>query len=427
MPPEVLCTLPPIADLNGRFDMGASPWILTHISAGWRAISLATPSLWSRIVIVYSANQSTTAHSLALAQAQIERCRKLDIHFYGYSGRDSGPQIQMFELLAQHSLHWEELSLGVTAKMIPTLATLRDRIPSLRRLWIEWIDPATSAMSIDCFQTASSLVDASIIDDHHFVPVSLPIHQLTHCQLDAPWEEHRSLLTRAPNLIQARIDIISGPPLIDPPVEIINMPHLRRLYVWWAGVFPHFKLPSLEEVAFYVQKVEPKALEILTSLVDRSACPLRRLCLSGFVNKDTTLQLLNGLSSIIELVIIVDGAHSRVEVDALISTLTVSEISEGTNMVAPQLRCLLFGCRNTNYFDYTAYLGMLTSRWNAEGSALQKAALLVQSESVGTGPNLGTLRGLNALRRLGLDLLLLRGREALDEMNGWTHISDWNS
>ncbi|KAJ7107704.1 hypothetical protein C8R44DRAFT_680500, partial [Mycena epipterygia] len=55
MPPEVLGeifsrTLPLIHALKqGDLDVRVedSPWVLTHVSSHWRAVALATPSLWS--------------------------------------------------------------------------------------------------------------------------------------------------------------------------------------------------------------------------------------------------------------------------------------------------------------------------------------------------------------------------------------------
>ncbi|KAJ7302964.1 hypothetical protein DFH08DRAFT_794099, partial [Mycena albidolilacea] len=60
MPSEVLgeifmLTLPSVmADLGPKDYLVGSPWVLPHISSRWRATSLSTPSLWSRIALNYS-------------------------------------------------------------------------------------------------------------------------------------------------------------------------------------------------------------------------------------------------------------------------------------------------------------------------------------------------------------------------------------
>jgi hypothetical protein len=116
MPSEVLgeiflLTLPSVmADLGPKDYLAGSPWVLPHISSRWREISLSTPSLWSRIAL----NYSQTSFSLSPIEAQIQRARNLKIHFYGSETADAGSQIQMFQLLSQHSSRWEELCLGLT-------------------------------------------------------------------------------------------------------------------------------------------------------------------------------------------------------------------------------------------------------------------------------------------------------------------------
>ena len=148
VPPEVLgeifsWTLPSLNEewARGRSDTSESPWMLAQISSYWRVISLSTSSLWSLVAIDYSENLHTlppTYYSLALVEAQIQRAQKLKIHFHGCETADSPTQIQMFQLLSQHSSRWEELSIGLTTTVTPLLAALRDRIPSLRRLWVQW-------------------------------------------------------------------------------------------------------------------------------------------------------------------------------------------------------------------------------------------------------------------------------------------------
>jgi hypothetical protein len=64
-------------------------------------------------------------------------------------------------------------------------------------------------------------------------------------------------------------------------------------------------------------------------------------------------------------------------------------------------------------YYHTAYLEMLESRCIAETCALTSAALLIED---GVKPEPATISGLHALCRQGLDLLLLEGFEAREEM-----------
>ncbi|KAJ7663990.1 hypothetical protein DFH06DRAFT_337725 [Mycena polygramma] len=141
MPPEMLgeiflWTLPSSPDASALLgsNMGASPWVLTMVSSSWRAVALADPSLWSRISIDYSIR---FPYSPSLVKAQIQRSQKLNVHFYGCEDLPSRPQIEMFNLLAQHSSRWERLSVGLTSSIARLLPAVRDRIPSLEKLWIQ--------------------------------------------------------------------------------------------------------------------------------------------------------------------------------------------------------------------------------------------------------------------------------------------------
>ncbi|KAJ7147735.1 hypothetical protein C8R43DRAFT_529545 [Mycena crocata] len=121
-----------------------SPWILTHVNRRWRAIAISTPSLWSRI--------------------------------------------EIFRCLTEHASRWEEVSLRMTSSLVSLLAGLRNNIPVLRTLRIKWdgLRSQENVASIDCFETASTLVDVGIRNINRFVDVFLPTRHLTTYGLDAP-------------------------------------------------------------------------------------------------------------------------------------------------------------------------------------------------------------------------------------------------
>ncbi|KAJ7654616.1 hypothetical protein DFH06DRAFT_517985 [Mycena polygramma] len=230
-----LHTLPPTfgaaAHRRRTLNMGASPWVLTHISAHWRTVASSTPSLWSVVDIAYTKQRGCP---LFLIEAQVQRARTLKIHFLGHPEAEIHCQIQMLQLLLKHSERWEELSLGLIPEMVPSLTGLRERIPSLKKLWIQsnGLELETEDLQVvNCFQTAPSLVEVGICNDTWFLsaPFPFPSHQLTHYRRNCSRKDHEGLLKLAPNLIEARIDIDDDE---EPQsTEILAMLHLRRLYI----------------------------------------------------------------------------------------------------------------------------------------------------------------------------------------------------
>ncbi|KAJ7654601.1 hypothetical protein DFH06DRAFT_1474504 [Mycena polygramma] len=411
------------ARTGSKLDVGASPWVLTHINARWRAIALSTPSLWSLIMITYSEEcAAASAYPLSLIESQLRRSQTqaLKIHFHTSPGAASSPQIRVFDLLSKHSSRWEELSLGLTVDLVPSLPALRDRIPSLRRLWIQWNEEElTRVDSIDGFQTAPSLLDASVFNEYRSISCALPVHQLTRYELDCSWQTHRAVLKLAPKLVEVRIDVDFDDEPWPSPDEIIDLPALRRLHVSDAEVLDYVKVPALEGLSLWVG-IYTSDLTHLDFLLDRSACTMRYLCLTGVPDVHSITQMLRRLSHLTELAVVVTEAEASSEVDDLISTLTL----DGTSVVeAPQLRSLVCGSVDVeNYIDFPLFLEMLKSRWNTEGCALQTAAL---ASKVG-GPDHATLQGLNALRPLGFDFLAIEGDEAGEAVKRWTFQTSWN-
>ncbi|KAJ7498230.1 hypothetical protein B0H11DRAFT_1999113, partial [Mycena galericulata] len=411
MPPEVLgeifsWTLPLPVETWSCSRLDESPWVLTHICSRWRAISLATPSLWSQVIIDYDQG---FVPPLAAIEAQIERAHALTIHFFPTSDQSPGPQLEMFEFLANYSLRWEILCLGVTRAMLPALTVLRHRVPLLRTLWMQSSDEDNDESlidSVDCFVAAPSLVDVGVFDPYHTVSIPMPVHQLTRYEIEGSLNMHLHLLELAENLIEARIEVdFSRETLSHAVVHLC----LRRLYVSNTAILDCITAPALEEVAVWVTE---RGSSHLAPFLERSSCPLRRLCLRGSPASQTTSEILLKFPSIIELFII--SAYTEGVVDNLISTLVVA----GCPGLAPHLRCIHLGCEYRRAIDYARYVEMLESRWKSPDCALTAGTLLIKD---GLHPDSTTLSRLDSLRQGGLDLLLLEGPAASASLRGWVY------
>jgi hypothetical protein len=186
------------------------------------------------------------------------------------------------------------------------------------------------------------------------------------------------------------------------------------LYVSRADVLDFLRLPALHDVAFYHESRELDTMQYLDSIVERSSCVLRRLCVEGLPVADMVTDILRTHQAIAELVVILLEPDSSVDADSLIGHLA-GQNTEGVFTLAPQLNGMFFGCQNGNSFDYGLYHDMLLSRWKT--GALRSAGLTTYSDS--ERPDSSTYRRLDALRADGLNLLCVDGDNALTVMWAW--------
>ncbi|KAJ6580718.1 hypothetical protein B0H19DRAFT_483969 [Mycena capillaripes] len=409
--------------LHRGFHMTASPWSLTHVSRRWRAVAISHPVLWSLFTTSYDSGLDlSSAYPLSMLETQLARAGNLKIRFYGCQTSDSQPQIETLQCLLKHASRWEDLSLRLTSRLYPLLTNLRGRVPSLRRLCITWdrLESQEAAESIDFFQLAPSLVDATVYNQFRYIPISLPSpRQLTRYQLYCPWAIHRGILKLAPNLTEVRIGIKFDREPWPGSDETIDLPRLCRLYVSRLEVLGYIRVPALQELSlFFGRRDLENVVGNLQSLIARSSCTLRRLCLSGCSHARTNIAILQNIPSIAELRIIITNCHVAREVNAMVVELSVSD-GLGSTPVVPQLSSISFARAtgaSSSYFDYIAYCKMVESRWGSHDCVLSRAALLFQSDPI---PELACLGSLKALRHEGLDFLLLDGGKARSVMNHW--------
>ncbi|KAJ7654646.1 hypothetical protein DFH06DRAFT_1092897 [Mycena polygramma] len=430
MPPEVLSevfawTLPSARDLSRRRKprLRDSPWILTHVSRCWRTVAVLNPSLWSIVAIKYQPGTDPSVYSLAMVEAQLARAKKLKIHFSGCQTLNPVPQIELFQCLSKHASRWEELTLLLTSDLYSIVNTLRGRVPSLRIVSIRWDreESQAEAHSIDFLESAPSLVYADVFNQYRTIPVSLPAQQLTRYYLESPWEMHRDVLKLASNLVEA---IISIKFVANPWSEsdgIIELSSLRRLYVSTPPVLCHIRVPALENLAMCYGSHRTTVAGDLSSLVARSACSLRSLCLSESCHAATNISILQSIPSIVELRIIITNDRVIRGVNNFIERLTVLP---GSTPVIPQLSSLCLARASgvsDSYFDYAAHFEMAESRWKSQECTLSHAALIFRAPPI---PSPASFADFDILCADGFNFVLVTdGAEARDIMKDWVCFS----
>jgi hypothetical protein len=253
-------------------------------------------------------------------------------------------------------------------------------------------------------------MDASVNNTHGVISVALPFHNLTRYHLETSWAVHQGILKLAHSLVEASISCYShGDAPWPNPGEIIELRVLRRLFASYPQILGYLRTPCLEEFAVDFLEHENTILQThLESLVLRSACPLRRLCLSGIPTVLPVAEILSRIPSIVHFTASISVPRAAIGVNGLISHLTVPD--PHNVVVAPQLRSIIFASNDAARIDYTLYSEMVTSRWKAADYALESIALLTES---GPGPDLVTLEVLDDLRKEGLDVTLLNVVETL--------------
>ncbi|KAJ7498086.1 hypothetical protein B0H11DRAFT_1998626 [Mycena galericulata] len=422
IPPEVLreifsWTLSP--NLDEVTNVEAGPWVLTHINRRWRAIAISTSSLWSQIYIDYS---KKCVYPPAMIRVQVQRAGMLKIHFYGDQEEESRYQIEMFNLLSQHSGRWEDLCLSLTTDLVPHLNALRGRLSTLRRLWVQWDGPQSQmgVDSIKCFQTAYSLLEVGALSEYRFVPTFLPLHNhITRYDFDAPWNKHAEILKFLPNLVEARICVDFHNGSWPDPGETIALLRLWRLYVSEAQVLNYLTAPVLREIALYTKQDNNPHIRHIEPFLIRSSCRLQRFCFESLPDAHSMEEVLQKCSSLTEIALVIYDDDTELEVaNTFLTHLTISPLP-GTAVTLPQLS--KFSLKWAAGINFPLYIRMLESRWNMEDRALNAAELITDS-SLKLDP--ATLGALDALKKDGLDLLVLSDT-ARDMEKSWMYETQW--
>ncbi|KAJ7646568.1 hypothetical protein FB45DRAFT_890795 [Roridomyces roridus] len=242
---EIFCACLPV-DRNCVMSWREAPILLGRICSGWRAISLATPRLWSRLHVVeptrpYNAKaglfEAKVAHRLETTQAWLERSGMCSLSISLESNLDHGmtppltpspahPNTTRFlNAITPFSSRWQNIRLVIPPLAFDPLSTLTEEdVPLLTHL--EIVQRPEHPHSNTQWDLSSILRGANLsafsISGSNVNPSDLPLRwgQLTELSIMGPaWgightqtsEVVLQVLTRCPQLRSCKLLVHDNP------------------------------------------------------------------------------------------------------------------------------------------------------------------------------------------------------------------------
>ncbi|KAJ6481853.1 hypothetical protein C8R45DRAFT_313508 [Mycena sanguinolenta] len=241
-----------------------SPISLTHICHRWRAVALATPTLWKAIEFRYSYNFECPAFPLAGAWLSRSGSCPLSISILRANSTNL-PDI--LSAIVPHRARWEHLKLGINAESLlhlfggpmPLLRHLDLTLPSCKPCELRAVD-------------LPRLCSAKVFDDPAARSVTLPLAQLTSLVL---WTVAPSvvvsILHQAPRLVYCVLGCQSQQ-FSFVGVDHLTIPCLKTLVLIAGDGFVHdflanLYVPALHRLEF---REGTNSIALLTALISMS-------------------------------------------------------------------------------------------------------------------------------------------------------------
>ncbi|KAF7362753.1 hypothetical protein MVEN_00624800 [Mycena venus] len=401
-------------------DFGETPWYLGHICRYWRDVALASPSLWSDIVIMRPNKYPTEKFQTQLTRSSNS---PLKVLLWSSSSSRGNPHVTEFlKVLVDCAPRWTNACIFINPTHWNLLASLRSRVPLLRYLRIgvsDFLDPdAKSTELTNPLEIAPALRDLTLEDisglPHGLV---LPFHQLTRLKLATTSESIAAILQTTTNLELASLDLTDDPP--DAVHPIIRLPHLRRLYLSSQPFLEQLELPALEEIYM----VDTPPAPFLSSFVQR--CPTMKLktLRLAWCTPAHIARILEACPSVETLGLQIMSSDKG---DELLTLLTVQRSTSGVYTgIGPNLHSIALGLDRV-VVKHGLFVDMVESRWRLPADRdnggspfcrLRSAELLVVDE--GNALSASMERRLDVLKKEGLRISLLQGSAANSELLEW--------
>ncbi|KAJ7231130.1 hypothetical protein C8J57DRAFT_1581300 [Mycena rebaudengoi] len=376
-------------------NIATGPWLLTHVSTHWRNVAASTPALWANFKYHCSNRRIFRSDPVAAAKTwlQLSAAHPLSISFYceddGTHTNASGICAQVFDVLLSRSTQWQVAQLEVSHPYVRKLASIRGRLPLLRKLHLT-CDSHESRV-FNAFEIAPRLYDLCL--RAHFRPgtvMKFPWEQITHGTGDT------NLLDLAPHLVHCSFEP-QGPP------QKLGVVHtrLQTLHILSCVgdiAFGNISLPALQLLRYSAESVHTS--EAVQKLLTASRSPLTHLHIDHFLSSTSVAYVLWAAPTVRTFTISRQGLKGPANLSYIFKQLTFDPSS--TRLLLPSLTSLVM----TGIVLDDSIMRMVESRRVAAGVTRLESISIADADGTSQA-HLERLQHLEGLRVM-VDSLTLR-------------------
>ncbi|KAJ7763663.1 hypothetical protein DFH07DRAFT_812695 [Mycena maculata] len=310
-------------------DKDPAPWTISQVCRRWRAIVVSQPSFWASIFLDFQF-EDTYSITRSRLEGQLQRTGNLPLNvvfacrngYFEYTERE----LDLLGLVASQSVRWESIRIAAPLSIFSALAGVRGRLPLLRKIEILAHPSDAEEHSVNIFEFAPKLEQASVNPSGRPITAVLPFPQLLQYVAHNTWNGHLHSLRSALNLVECALEFTE---ISTPPTTLITLPHLLRLSISKSNFLECLDVPKLQELYCCPQS------DHLSSLLRRRPHSLRKLVMPRASVTDVA-GILRSVPALTDIGIFIPESSA----DVLVSLLT---IRNATADVGPNLRSIHIG------------------------------------------------------------------------------------
>lgn len=261
LPPEVLSEIFLYCIPHEQFPVACrtqAPLLLTQVSAGWRALALASPDLWTSLHI----NYKDPVEDIPATDLWLSRSGNKPLTLSIAVDFGEQPQQEIIDAICRHSKRWRHVRFDFRHLLCPRMYSLnlaQDQVPELSTFEFHARDISNINVSpiTRLLRSAPKLRELTWVDDLADTDtlLELPLGRLTRLSLemDHGTLDYLQVLNECSNLEHIRITRPSAttpqtrPPLFLPKLVSLNISSDLT------GICDHLVLPALKEVRIYAE------------------------------------------------------------------------------------------------------------------------------------------------------------------------------